>query len=52
LCIVYRKNRLRSAFPLRLIAFTVLIVIGLGSQWFWIDQFLVVSTTSTVGTFP
>ena len=37
---------------LRLITFAVLIVIGLGSQWFWIDQFLVVSTTSTVGTFP
>lgn len=46
----------RSTSPtdrrLRLITFAVLIVIGLGSQWFWIDQFLVVSTTSTVGTFP
>jgi hypothetical protein len=42
----------RSDRRLRLIAFTVLIVIGLGSQWFWIDQFLVVSTNSTVGTFP
>lgn len=37
---------------LRLITFAVLIVIGLGSQWFWIDQFLVVSTTATVGLFP
>jgi hypothetical protein len=38
--------------PLCLITFTALIVIGLDSQWFWIDQFLVVTTTSTVGTFP
>jgi hypothetical protein len=37
---------------LRLIAFTVLVAIGVGSQWFWVDQFLVISTTSSVGLFP
>jgi hypothetical protein len=29
-----------------------LIVVGLGSQWLWIDRFLVVSTTAKVGLFP
>jgi hypothetical protein len=36
----------------RLMALTVFIVLGLASQWLWIDRFLVVSTTATVGTFP
>lgn len=37
---------------LRLTAVALLTVIGLASQWLWIDHFLVVSTTATVGIFP
>jgi len=42
----------RSDHRLRLVAIAVLIVVGLACQWLWIDHFLVVSTTATVGVFP
>ena len=37
---------------LRLATIAVLIAVGLASQWLWIDHFLVVSTTATVGLYP
>ena len=37
---------------LRLAVVAVLIVVGLASQWLWIDRFLVISSTATVGLFP
>jgi len=41
-----------SDFRLRLVAVAVLIVLGLFAQWLWVDRFLVVSSTATVGLFP
>jgi len=37
---------------LRLTVLALLIMIGIASEWLWIDRFLVISTTAKVGMFP